>query len=103
MPEPPILRLVPAEPIIERAFKPLALPDPVAKRAPAEPAMPLLAAIAAEPPPKPRPPRDTSLALAWAASLVAVALLFAAAIAFHPQIVRVWPPSERAYVALGLR
>ncbi len=105
--EPPQLRIVPSEPPPEPVFKPLVAPEHAPQRAAppviaAEPGPPLLAAIAAEPPPPPRG-RLPALALAWVATLVTVALLLAATYAFRPQIVRAWPPSERAYDAVGLR
>jgi predicted Zn finger-like uncharacterized protein len=59
-------------------------------------AMDRLAAHAALPPP------STRLRLAWAASILLLALLFGAAFAWRSQIVAAWPPSARAYAAFGL-
>lgn len=48
-------------------------------------------------------PRRGSAMLAWVISLVILALLIWAAIAFRGRIVAVWPPSARLYAMLGLR
>jgi hypothetical protein len=48
------------------------------------------------------PRSSTALRLAWAASIVLLLLFLAAAYAWRGQIVAAWPPSARAYAALGL-
>jgi predicted Zn finger-like uncharacterized protein len=48
----------------------------------------------------PRP--TTQLRLAWAASLVLLALAAGAAYAWRDQIVAAWPPSAHAYALFGL-
>jgi hypothetical protein len=50
----------------------------------------------------PPPPPSTRLRLAWAASILLLALLVGAAFAWRGQIVAAWPPSSRAYAAFGL-
>lgn len=42
------------------------------------------------------------LRLAWAASIVALLLLGAAAFVFHAEVSHVWPASQRVYQALGV-
>ncbi len=48
------------------------------------------------------PPRSTAPVIAWAASLVFLALLIWAAVNWRAEIMQAWPPSTRAYAALGL-
>ena len=49
------------------------------------------------------PPRPSVWAkLAWALSLALVALMLWSAINWRADIMRIWPPSTRAYAALGL-
>jgi predicted Zn finger-like uncharacterized protein len=48
------------------------------------------------------PPRSTAPLIAWIASLVFVALLIWAAVNWRADIMQAWPPSTRAYAALGL-
>ena len=43
------------------------------------------------------------LRLAWAASLVIIVLALWGAYAWRGQIMEIWPPSARLYVALGIR
>lgn len=52
----------------------------------------------AEPPPRP----SLWPAVAWAASLLVLALLVWAAFAWRGDIMQAWPPSTRVYAALGL-
>lgn len=42
------------------------------------------------------------LRVAWAASIVALLLLGAAAFIFHAEVAHVWPASQRVYQALGV-
>jgi hypothetical protein len=51
-------------------------------------------------PASPRP--SLALRLAWAGSIVLFILLIALAFAWRGKIITVWPPSARAYSALGL-
>ncbi len=66
---------------------------------------PIPAVMAAQPPapaaPVP-PPRRTALAAAWAATAVILALLAWLAVTRRADLIRAWPPSERAYAALNL-
>jgi predicted Zn finger-like uncharacterized protein len=43
------------------------------------------------------------LRLAWAASLLIIGLAFWGAYAWRSQIMEMWPPSARLYVALGIQ
>jgi predicted Zn finger-like uncharacterized protein len=51
------------------------------------------------------PPRPGGLrvVLAWSLSLLVLAGLAVAAVQWRGQVMAAWPPSERLYVALGLR
>ena len=56
------------------------------------------------------PPRDDELRLsrhgamiAWIFSVVLLAVIGWAAVAWRTEVMAAWPPSERLYVALGLR
>jgi hypothetical protein len=49
-------------------------------------------------PPKP----SVWVRVAWALSLVLVALMLWSAVNWRADIMRIWPPSTRAYAALGL-
>jgi predicted Zn finger-like uncharacterized protein len=49
-------------------------------------------------PPKP----SVWVKIAWVLSLVLVALMLSGAVIFRAGIMRAWPPSARAYAALGL-
>ena len=56
------------------------------------------------------PPRDDELRLsrhsamiAWIVSVVLLAVIGWAAVAWRTEVMAAWPPSERLYVALGLR
>ncbi len=48
------------------------------------------------------PPPSIWLRVAWAVSVVVVALMLWSAFNWRNDIMRVWPPSTRAYAALGL-
>ena len=52
---------------------------------------------------QPRRSRSGALAAAWFASFVVLAVIAWGAYEWRENIVRAWPASERAYVALGLR
>jgi predicted Zn finger-like uncharacterized protein len=52
--------------------------------------------------PPPRARGNTALRLAWAGSIVVLALLGWAAYAERTPIMQAWPPSIRLYAALGL-
>ena len=91
-PEPP--RVMDADALPPEGFPtdPLAVP-----REPEATPSPRLA------PPAPLPPPPTiGLRLAWAASVLVLALGLAAALLLHRPIARAWPPSLRVYAALGL-
>jgi predicted Zn finger-like uncharacterized protein len=98
---------VPAPPSMEPApsFEPEAPPPLPPEPAPAEPetigvvrrsAMDRLAAH----PATARP--SVALRLAWAGSIAALILLAAVAFVWRSEIIALWPPSARAYSALGL-
>ncbi len=86
---------------------PAASPTDAPAPAPADerPALERLYA-AAIPPPLPQPPPiprgRTLLPVAWAATLMVLAGLAAAAVTWRTDVMRAWPPSERLYAALGL-
>jgi predicted Zn finger-like uncharacterized protein len=93
----------PPTPAMEAEVQPP--PLPIVESEPAEPlaigavrrsAMDRLAAH----PASPRP--SFALRLAWAGSIVVFILLIALAFAWRGKIITVWPPSARAYSALGL-
>ena len=53
------------------------------------------APVLAEPPPQ-------SAVLAWVASLVVIVIVVAASYVWRADVMLAWPPSQRAYQALGL-
>ena len=88
---------------------------PVPAEAPPAPPVPAAAPIREEraapltrlvPPPATDPPWERGgsglLWTAWIASLVLLLALGAAAYVWREDVVRAWPPSARAYAALGL-
>jgi predicted Zn finger-like uncharacterized protein len=83
--QPPPLAVVESEPA-----------EPLAIDAVRRSAMDRLAAH----PASPRP--SLALRLAWAGSIVLFILLIALAFAWRGKIITIWPPSARAYSALGL-
>jgi predicted Zn finger-like uncharacterized protein len=84
------------------------IPEPEIKSAPA----PTLAPIPpAEPPPRPwpallvptaEPTRNRAAGAAWTVSLLVLVVLAVAAYAYRVDIMRMWPPSARAYQLFGL-
>ena len=79
-------------------------PPPPATEPPATQAMPTarqsaMDRLAAQPA---LPPKSMRLQLAWAGSLVLLALLVSAAYVWRSDVVAAWPPSARAYSAFGL-
>lgn len=57
---------------------------------------------AAQPPRSGRPTQSQLLLAAWVLSIAVLLLAGWAAVAWRDGIMRAWPPSERAYAALGL-
>lgn len=84
LPEPPLERL-----------EPLPEPEPEPEPPPAEPPPPA-------PPVAAPPPRRTGLLLAWLATIVIVIGAAAGAVTRRDEVIRAWPPAERAYRAIGL-
>ena len=102
----PVLDALPAvalgvAPAPERIVEDDPASAPTAPLPPTEPADP------AEPAPSPTPVlrrqgRRGVLVLAWVASFAALGALAASAVHWRADLMRVWPPSARAYAALGL-
>ncbi len=93
MPEPaPVSAVEPEpEPVIEPApAEPIVAPEPAPVMAETRPAVSTF-----------QPPRTA--AIGWLLSLVVLIGLGVAAYHWRADIVRVWPPSERAYEAFGLK
>ncbi len=89
---------------------PVAAPQPLPEPEP-PPSMPPPAPVALAPQPEPRAPEPRTrrpsrgnrpLALAWLLSLAVLAAGAWLAVNRRPDVVSVWPASERAYMALGL-
>ncbi len=80
---------------------PVPMPAPPTVRA-AEPAQAFTPPIGhTEPAPPAR--RRAAVSLAWLLTFAVLGAAGWAAYTYRPDIVRIWPPSERAYLALGLR
>lgn len=92
------------QPVPELPEEPVAAapaPEPPVAEAPAVLAEP----VADEPPPVPEPPSRSGgkgLLAAWLLSAALLAGCGAAAVAYRGPIMQAWPPSTRAFAALGL-
>ena len=89
------------------AAPPPAVPASVIKPALAElpPLQPRTgASLPSEPPPVFRPASQARVAaMAWVLSLALLAAAAGATLVYRASIMQAWPPSQRAYAALGLR
>jgi predicted Zn finger-like uncharacterized protein len=107
-PEPqaePTLETEPERPQAEAHAAPTVPPSPRpefvrAEAAPFAAPEPVILAPFPPPPAPPRPRRDVMIA--WGASLAALVVIVWLAIAFRQPVMRHWPASQRAYMALGL-
>jgi predicted Zn finger-like uncharacterized protein len=84
VPPPPLPPEWESEPIVPSPFPPQIVVPP---RQPP---------VVAEPPPQ-------SAIFAWVASLVVIVIVVAASYVWRADVMLAWPPSQRAYQALGLR
>lgn len=111
---PPPQAALPAPPEVPQ----LAAPDapsetfedvPAAPQRPAPAPFPRLRATRPEPPdidvitPDPDPPSRTPVLVGWALSVAILAGAGWAAVEWRQTVMEAWPPSARAYAALGLR
>ena len=95
----PVVAAEPARPVVV----PVEIPPPLAPSVPDPPPVPApfpVASPAERSPPARR--RGAGVAIGWLLSVAALAALGWAAYAWRADVMRVWPASERAYVALGL-
>jgi hypothetical protein len=72
---------------------------PVAPPAPADARIAMVTPLAARPPPG---GGRVIAAAGWAASLLVIVVLLGAGYQWRAQVQSAWPPSQRAYAALGL-
>jgi predicted Zn finger-like uncharacterized protein len=78
-------------------------PSPAAEEPRAAVAVVMEAAVRrADPSAPPTRPDPTAIRLAWAASVLVVVLAASGAVAWRTEVMHAWPPSQRAYSAMGL-